>query len=155
MNNDGITVMTQSYNPYSFNEEGMSKAGQGGLSYKVRGVDGCVFSAADHAMRHATPCMLHPPCYISMQISEKDIRILRRLGAGASSVVFKGFLFKENKFVAVKKINVFERVGAGRAGAWMLILMTAFTLAGHAAPVAHQMMNGIKALCGSSLRATY
>ena len=44
------------------------------------------------------------------QISESDIRIVKRLGAGASSVVFKGFLFKENRFVAVKKINVFERV---------------------------------------------
>jgi hypothetical protein len=44
------------------------------------------------------------------QISEKDITIVKRLGAGASSVVFKGFLFRENRFVAVKKINVFERV---------------------------------------------
>lgn len=48
-----------------------------------------------------------------MQISEADIRIVKRLGAGASSVVFKGFLSKENRFVAVKKINVFERVRGG------------------------------------------
>ena len=46
----------------------------------------------------------------SQKISEKDIRIVKRLGAGAPSVVFKGFLFKENRFVAVKKINVFEKV---------------------------------------------
>ena len=30
-------------------------------------------------------------------------------GAGASSTVFKGFQFRENRFVAVKKINVLDR----------------------------------------------
>lgn len=57
------------------------------------------------------------------KISEGDIRIVKRLGAGASSVVFKGFLYKENRFVAIKKINVFER------------------------DMRHQMMNDVKALC--------
>ncbi len=90
MNDDGITVMTASYNPYSFNAEGMSKGhADGGLNYKI---------------------------------SERDITITKRLGAGASSVVFKGFLFKENRFVAVKKINVFEK------------------------DMRHQMMNDIKGL---------
>ena len=59
--------------------------------------------------------MSDPYPHHGAQISESDIRIVKRLGAGASSVVFKGFLFKENRFVAVKKINVFERV-RGTAG---------------------------------------
>lgn len=59
------------------------------------------------------------------QISESDIRIVKRLGSGASSVVFKGFLHKENRFVAVKKISVFEK------------------------DKRHQMMNDIKALCNA------
>lgn len=33
LNNDGITVMTSSYNPYSFSEEGMSKGNE--QAYKV------------------------------------------------------------------------------------------------------------------------
>ncbi|GAX73570.1 hypothetical protein CEUSTIGMA_g1021.t1 [Chlamydomonas eustigma] len=91
MDNDGITVLTSSYNPYMFNAEGMSKGNSDtGQHYKI---------------------------------SEKDITIVKRLGAGASSVVFKGFLFRENRFVAVKKINVFER------------------------DMRHQMMNDVKALC--------
>ncbi|GLC41062.1 hypothetical protein PLESTB_000947600 [Pleodorina starrii] len=57
------------------------------------------------------------------KISEKDIRILKKLGQGASSIVHKGFLIRENKFVAVKKINVFER------------------------ETRHQMLNDLKALC--------
>nr|BCL66130.1 serine/threonine-protein kinase [Volvox africanus] len=57
------------------------------------------------------------------KISEKDIRILKKLGQGASSIVHKGFLIRENKFVAVKKINVFER------------------------ETRHQMINDLKALC--------
>ncbi|KAL6760254.1 mitogen-activated protein kinase [Haematococcus lacustris] len=88
LNNDGITVMTNSYNPYSFSSEGMQKSD--GQHYKI---------------------------------SEKDIRVVKRLGAGASSTVFKGFLFSENKFVAVKKINVFDR------------------------DTRHQMLNDVKALC--------
>mmetsp|Transcript_9782 Transcript_9782/g.24382 ORF Transcript_9782/g.24382 Transcript_9782/m.24382 type:complete len:480 (-) Transcript_9782:340-1779(-) len=88
LNQDGITVLTNSYNPYSFSAEGMSRAG--GTHYKI---------------------------------SDKDIRIVKRLGAGASSTVFKGFLYRENKFVAVKKINVFDR------------------------DTRHQMLNDVKALC--------
>ncbi|PNW81498.1 hypothetical protein CHLRE_06g249150v5 [Chlamydomonas reinhardtii] len=57
------------------------------------------------------------------KISEKDIRILKKLGQGASSIVHKGFFIRENKFVAVKKINVFER------------------------DTRHQMLNDLKALC--------
>ena len=33
LNHDGITVLTQSYNPYNFSSEGMQKAG--GQHYKV------------------------------------------------------------------------------------------------------------------------
>jgi len=91
MNTDGITVLTNSYNPYSFSSEGMSKSN--GQHYKI---------------------------------SERDIKVIKRLGAGASSTVFKGFLYRENKFVAVKKINVFER------------------------EMRHQMLNDIKALCDAS-----
>eukprot|EP00983_Pelagomonas_calceolata_P108170 1159427-Pelagomonas_calceolata.AAC.1 len=57
------------------------------------------------------------------KISEKDIWIIRRQGAGASSTVFKGFHFRENRFVAVKKINVLDR------------------------ETRHQMLNDVKALC--------
>ncbi|GFR43202.1 hypothetical protein Agub_g4240 [Astrephomene gubernaculifera] len=60
---------------------------------------------------------------LSYNISEKDIRILKKLGQGASSIVHKGFFIRENKFVAVKKINVFER------------------------ETRHQMLNDLKALC--------
>ena len=49
------------------------------------------------------------------QINDKDIHIIERLGSGASSIVFKAVLTKERKFVAVKKINVFERVGMSDA----------------------------------------
>ncbi|KXZ43451.1 hypothetical protein GPECTOR_90g538 [Gonium pectorale] len=60
------------------------------------------------------------------KISEKDIRILKKLGQGASSIVHKGFFTQKNKFVAVKKINVFER------------------------ETRHQMLNDLKALCDSA-----
>ncbi|MEW5306381.1 MAG: hypothetical protein WDW36_008849 [Sanguina aurantia] len=59
------------------------------------------------------------------KISEKDLHILKKLGQGASSVVHKGFYAMENKFVAIKKINVFEK------------------------DTRHQMLNDIKALCDS------
>lgn len=87
-NSDTITILTNSYNPYSFSSDGMVK--NGSQHYKI---------------------------------SERDIRVLKTLGRGASSTVFKGFLWKENKFVAIKKINVFEK------------------------DTRHQMMNDIKALC--------
>lgn len=87
-NSDGITILTNSLNPYTFNSDGMAK--NGSQHYKI---------------------------------SERDIRVLKTLGRGASSTVFKGFLWKENKFVAIKKINVFEK------------------------DTRHQMMNDIKALC--------
>nr|ADI46833.1 MAPKK1f [Volvox carteri f. nagariensis] len=61
--------------------------------------------------------------FYKARISEKDIRIIKKLGQGASSIVYKGFLVRENKFVAVKKINVFER------------------------ETRHQMINDLKALC--------
>jgi hypothetical protein len=47
---------------------------------------------------------------LRLQICEADIRVLKRLGAGASGTVFKGFLFRDNQFVAVKKINIFDKV---------------------------------------------
>lgn len=77
LNNDGITVMSNSLNPYSFSTQGLSKGGQEVGMYG--------------------------------KISERDIRILKRLGAGAGGDVWKGFYFKENRFVAVKKIRVFEK----------------------------------------------
>eukprot|EP00884_Botryococcus_braunii_P017139 jgi/Botrbrau1/4108/Bobra.152_3s0056.1 len=42
-------------------------------------------------------------------ISEKSIRILRTLGRGASSVVYKALYTKDFKYVAVKKINCFDK----------------------------------------------
>ncbi|KAF5830666.1 kinase-like domain-containing protein [Dunaliella salina] len=90
-NQDEVTVLTRSYNPYNFTTEGFtSKGSNGGQHYKI---------------------------------SEKDIWIIRRQGSGASSTVFKGFHFRENRFVAVKKINVLDR------------------------ETRHQMLNDVKALC--------
>ncbi|BDA48249.1 Mitogen-activated protein kinase kinase 3 [Coccomyxa sp. Obi] len=60
---------------------------------------------------------------LSYKISEKDVRIIRTIGRGASSVVYKAFLARCGKFVAIKRINCFEREKR------------------------HQMMNDIKALC--------
>nr|BBC28469.1 serine/threonine-protein kinase [Yamagishiella unicocca] len=94
MSDDSLTVLTQSHNPVSFTTEGMKKR------------DGSYYKAG-----------------AGMYISEKDIRILKKLGQGASSIVHKGFYIRENKFVAVKKINVFER------------------------ETRHQMLNDLKALC--------
>ncbi|KAK9820835.1 hypothetical protein WJX81_001306 [Elliptochloris bilobata] len=66
-----------------------------------------------------------PPAYEqhSYKIAERDVRILRVLGRGASSVVYKGYYQRGNCFVAVKKINCFEKEKR------------------------HQMMNDVKALC--------
>ncbi|KAK9902117.1 hypothetical protein WJX75_004920 [Coccomyxa subellipsoidea] len=60
---------------------------------------------------------------LSYKISERDVRIIRTLGRGASSVVYKAFLARSGKFVAIKRINCFEREKR------------------------HQMMNDIRALC--------
>ncbi|GMH43689.1 hypothetical protein BSKO_11611 [Bryopsis sp. KO-2023] len=57
------------------------------------------------------------------KFSEADVRILKRLGDGASSVVHKGFIAKKNEFVAIKRMNVFDR------------------------ETRHQLMNDLKALC--------
>mmetsp|Transcript_28361 Transcript_28361/g.52224 ORF Transcript_28361/g.52224 Transcript_28361/m.52224 type:complete len:485 (-) Transcript_28361:332-1786(-) len=90
-NEDSLEVLSNSYNPISFNSKGMKK--NDGSSY---------------------------------QISEKDIRIVKKLGQGASSTVHKGFCIPLNKFVAVKRINVFER------------------------ETRQQMLNDIKALCDAN-----
>ncbi|DBB08749.1 hypothetical protein WJX82_002264 [Trebouxia sp. C0006] len=57
------------------------------------------------------------------KISQKDLQILDTLGRGASSVVMKAFYLKGNTFVAIKRINVFEK------------------------DMRHQMMNDVRALC--------
>ncbi|KAA6418469.1 MAG: mitogen-activated kinase kinase 6-like [Trebouxia sp. A1-2] len=44
------------------------------------------------------------------KISQKDLQILDTLGRGASSVVMKAFYLKGNAFVAIKRINVFEKI---------------------------------------------
>lgn len=72
LNQDGITVLTNSYNPYSFSSEGMSKSN--GQHYKV---------GAGLVCSHG----LSPYLYTASQISDRDIRIVKRLGAGASSTV--------------------------------------------------------------------
>ncbi|KAL0037730.1 hypothetical protein WJX77_009896 [Trebouxia sp. C0004] len=57
------------------------------------------------------------------KISQKDLQILDTLGRGASSVVKKAFYLRGNTFVAIKRINVFEK------------------------DMRHQMMNDVRALC--------
>lgn len=82
-------------------------------------------------------------------------------GAGASSTVFKGFQFAENRFVAVKKINVLDRDTRHQVGAQMsharslphVCTTRNRTEQSSSTPLAHhpdpppQMMNDVKALC--------
>lgn len=56
-------------------------------------------------------------------MSERDVRVLKTIGTGASSVVQKGYLAKAHRMVAIKKINAFEKEKR------------------------RQLMNDIKALC--------
>lgn len=62
---------------------------------------------------------------VTYHISDKDIRVLEIVGRGASSTVIKGFCPRLNRFVAVKRINMYEQ------------------------DTRHQMMNDIKALCNA------
>jgi hypothetical protein len=53
---------------------------------------------------------------VSYQIAERDIRTLKILGRGASSTVLKGFCPRLNRFVAIKRINMYEQARRGRGG---------------------------------------
>mmetsp|Transcript_13183 Transcript_13183/g.23470 ORF Transcript_13183/g.23470 Transcript_13183/m.23470 type:complete len:485 (-) Transcript_13183:419-1873(-) len=77
--NGGMNILTKSLNTYEFCEDGMT--------------------------RGATPTSDGQ----SFKVSEKDLNIVKTLGRGASSVVHKAFFPQMNKFVAIKKINVFEK----------------------------------------------
>jgi len=61
----------------------------------------------------------------SFKLSEHDVKIVKTLGRGASSVVHKAFYPAQNKFVAIKKISIFEKEKRS------------------------QLMNDIKALCNA------
>mmetsp|Transcript_39505 Transcript_39505/g.100942 ORF Transcript_39505/g.100942 Transcript_39505/m.100942 type:complete len:484 (-) Transcript_39505:27-1478(-) len=92
--NGGVNIFTRSLNTaYEFTEEGMT--------------------------RSSTPSSGGQ----SFKVSEKDLNIVKTLGRGASSVVHKAFYAEKNKFVAIKKISVFEKEKRS------------------------QLMNDVKALC--------
>lgn len=55
------------------------------------------------------------PTHVPGQISDREVRIMERIGAGGSSIVFKALLLKEKRYVAVKKINVYDRVSCCHA----------------------------------------
>ncbi|KAI8463291.1 MAG: kinase-like domain-containing protein [Monoraphidium minutum] len=93
--NGAVTMLSKSITPYQFSSEGLIKA-----------------ASRQQPQHH-------------YRVSEQDIFVIRTLGRGASSVVFKGFLVNEAKFVALKKINILQK------------------------ETRQQMMNDIKALCGA------
>ena len=75
-----MTVLSKSITPYQFSSEGMIKA-----------------ASRQQPQHH-------------YRVSEHDIFVIKTLGRGASSVVFKGFLIRDTKFVALKKINILQKV---------------------------------------------
>ncbi|KAL3138747.1 hypothetical protein ABBQ32_005592 [Trebouxia sp. C0010 RCD-2024] len=92
--NGTLRVFSKSMQEYKFNAEGMTRG-------NARLLDG------DQPYK----------------ISQKDVQVLNVLGRGASSVVMKAFYLKGSAFVAIKKINAFEK------------------------DKRHQMMNDVRALC--------
>ncbi|KAK2080196.1 hypothetical protein QBZ16_000049 [Prototheca wickerhamii] len=61
----------------------------------------------------------------SYQISERDVRIQRQLGAGACGIVYKAWLPRLGRHAAVKKMSVLDRAHR------------------------HQLMNDVRTLCGA------
>jgi len=130
--NGAVEMLSKSYNPYQFSSEGLIKA-NGNQHYKVN----TERVRAKHAQRS---CRYNAMCVL-VQISEQDIVMIKTVGRGASSTVsifatvssclvgqcgrlispcntgpmqvVKGFLHRENRFVAIKKINIFSKVGVG------------------------------------------
>ncbi|GBF99604.1 hypothetical protein Rsub_12068 [Raphidocelis subcapitata] len=114
--NGAVTVLSKSITPYQFSSEGMIKAANR--------------AAPQHHYR----------------VAERDIFVIKTLGRGASSVVFKGFLIRETRFVALKKINILQKARRGAAGRWG----TGEPGIGRFQPdreTRAQMMNDVKALC--------
>ncbi|KAK9815893.1 hypothetical protein WJX72_011527 [[Myrmecia] bisecta] len=91
-----LQILSKSYQAYKFTKDGMSRT------------DSTIKTPNGHQF---------------YKISEQDVRILKTLGRGASSVVQKAYFPAASKFVAIKKINCFEKEKR------------------------HQMMNDVKALC--------
>jgi hypothetical protein len=83
MSDDALTVLTQSYNPVSFTTEGM-RGKDGGMSYKVGSHATAPPNKVDGKALYSASSMT---CCCFSQISEKDIRTLKKLGQGASSIV--------------------------------------------------------------------
>eukprot|EP00891_Asterochloris_glomerata_P006309 jgi/Astpho2/6309/gw1.00090.6.1_t len=76
-------MLSRSRQEYKFTAHGMSRTGSAPLTMEGQ----------------------HSVNMVPLQVSEKDVTVLKRLGSGASSVVLKGFHWRANRFVAIKKIN--------------------------------------------------
>jgi hypothetical protein len=113
-----VTVLSKSITPYQFSSEGMIKAAsrqQPQHHYRVSsGLAGGGGMYVRHVAAHPGAMQLHSrriTCTPPPKVSEHDIFVIKTLGRGASSVVSKGFLVKDAKFVALKKINILQKVG--------------------------------------------
>lgn len=80
-----INLLSRSYGVYNFNEQGLQK---------------CTSSPVDEGS----------PSEKTYRIASREMRIFGAIGSGASSIVQRAIHMPTHRIIALKKINIFEKV---------------------------------------------
>lgn len=80
-----INLLSRSYGMYNFNESGLQK---------------CTSSPVDD----------NSPSEKTYRIASREMRVFGAIGSGASSIVQRAIHIPTHRIIALKKINIFEKV---------------------------------------------